>query len=150
MTLERLFAGRGINVAASKARMFQLMADESLDYGDRTMTYNSRLAQELAAWAVLEKSNTEIHRALFRAYFVECQNLSQIDVLTVVADSVGLNVSEATDVLTHRSMKHFVDADWRRCYEFGVSGVPTFRIEDELLVGAQPFEQLEAFVIRNS
>lgn len=50
LTLEELFAGRNIDIAAAKAKMTKLMADEGLPYGERTMTYNSRLAKELAKW----------------------------------------------------------------------------------------------------
>ena len=49
-SLEELFAGRNIDIPAMKARMSELMAAEGLDYGERTMTFNSRLAQELAKW----------------------------------------------------------------------------------------------------
>ena len=47
LTLEQLFAGRDIDIRAAQARMTRLMAEEGLPYGTRTMTYNSRLAQEL-------------------------------------------------------------------------------------------------------
>ena len=49
--LEDLFRGRGVDVAASQARLKRLAESEGLAYGDRTMTYNSRLAHELGAWA---------------------------------------------------------------------------------------------------
>jgi predicted DsbA family dithiol-disulfide isomerase len=81
LTLEQLFAGRQMDIAASKARMKRLMEEEGLDYGDRTMTYNSRLAQEMAHWAESAKGAVSVHNALFRAYFVDRLNLSDISVL---------------------------------------------------------------------
>ena len=51
-TLAQLFAGRPIDLPAAQAHMKKLMAAEGLPYGNRTMTYNSLLAQEMATWAV--------------------------------------------------------------------------------------------------
>ena len=68
-----------MDIEASKARMAKLMEKEGLDYGERTMTYNSRLAQELAQWAVTQSGGEKIHEALFRAYFVDNTNLAKIE-----------------------------------------------------------------------
>ena len=48
-SLAELFAGRDIE--PMRKRMKELMAEAGLEYGDRTHTYNSRLAQELGKWA---------------------------------------------------------------------------------------------------
>ena len=72
LTLEQLFAGRNIDIPAAKARMVRLMADEGLDYGDRTMTYNSRLAQELAKWHREQVvANADVQKARRRVYTME-------------------------------------------------------------------------------
>ncbi len=41
LTLEKLFAGRDIDLSAAQARMSRLMAVEGLPFAKRTMTYNS-------------------------------------------------------------------------------------------------------------
>ena len=46
-SLEALFAGRGYDIEKRQAEMRARMQAEGLPYGKRTMTYNSRLAQEL-------------------------------------------------------------------------------------------------------
>ena len=51
MTLQDLFAGRSFDIAAAQSRLQGVMQQEGLPFGERTMTYNSRLAQELATWA---------------------------------------------------------------------------------------------------
>ena len=48
LSLGQLFAGRSFDIDGMQARLTTLMAEEGLPYGQRTMTYNSRLAQELA------------------------------------------------------------------------------------------------------
>jgi predicted DsbA family dithiol-disulfide isomerase len=39
-----------------------------------------------------------------------------------------------------------VDQDWRRCAAVGVNAVPTFLAGRYLMVGAQPYEELERLV----
>lgn len=39
-----------------------------------------------------------------------------------------------------------VDRDWLRSHHLGITAVPTFRMNGENLVGAQPYEQLAAFM----
>ena len=50
--------------------MKALMLNEGLPYNARTHTYNSRLAQEIGAWAQSIDNNTSIHDKFFEAYFV--------------------------------------------------------------------------------
>lgn len=146
MTIEQLFAGRNFDIAALKARMVKLMADERLPFGERTMTFNSRLAQELAAWAVTQPGGGAIHDALFKAYFLDGLNLAEVDVLLGVADQINLEVDEARRVTADRSFRQQVDADWQRSAELGITGVPTFVVGGHGVVGAQPYENLAALV----
>ena len=131
--------------------MKALMEQEALPYNSgRNMTYNSRLAQELAKWAESKGKADEIHDPLFRAYFVEAKNIGKQEVLAEIADKVGLPRDEAIETLAGRSFKEAVDADWRRCAELGVDAVPTFLIGRRALVGAHPYEELEKLVAKAS
>jgi predicted DsbA family dithiol-disulfide isomerase len=144
VTLQKLFAGRSPDdVAASQARMRGLMAQEGLPYGERTHTYNSRLAQELGKWADTQEQGAAFHDAMFHAYFVAGQNIAKIDTLVQIAESVGLSATEARAVLSERRFKAAVDADWQRAYDYGITGVPTFVANGRGVVGAQPYETLE-------
>ena len=67
--LSELFAGRDIDLDAMYERMKGLMDAEGLEYGQRTHTYNSRLAQELAIWADDFPEADALHAAMYRAYF---------------------------------------------------------------------------------
>ena len=88
----------------------------------------------------------EIHDALFRAYFVDVKNIGKVEPLAEIAQSVGLPPDEATDVLLSHKYKEAVDEDWRRCAAYGVNAVPTFLAGKYLMVGAQPYEELERLV----
>lgn len=131
-----------------------LMADEGLPYGERSRTYNSRLAQELGKWADSKErvdafddsSQDSFHDAMFKAYFVAGQNISDVDTLVGIAERAGLPVDEARAVLLERRFQTAVDADWERSRAVGVTGVPTFVADGRGVVGAQPYEVLEQLV----
>lgn len=123
------------------------MDREGLPYNaERNMSYNSRLAQELSKWAEGKGKGDEIHSALFRAYFVDVKNIGKLEPLVEIAAEAGLPADEATDILMSRSFKEAVDQDWRRCAAVGVNAVPTFLAGRYLMVGAQPYEELERLV----
>jgi len=147
ISLENLFAGRGVNVAAMYERMKALMDEQGLPYSQRTHTYNSRLAQELGKWAETQ-GGEEIHDALYRAYFVDSRNIGDIDTLVEIAESVDLPGGSAREVLETRGFEAAVSADWARSREFGVTGVPTFVAGGFAMVGAQEYATLADFLTR--
>jgi predicted DsbA family dithiol-disulfide isomerase len=145
-SLDDLFAGRKVDRKAMHAQMKARMDAEGLPYGERTMTYNSRLAQELGKWADTQPGGEAIHDALFRAYFVEARDISQPAVLLDIVGRVGLSVDGAREALETRTFKAEVDADWELSRQYGVTGVPTFVAGRYGVVGAQPYEALEQLV----
>lgn len=145
-SLEDLFAGRGYDVPKMQAQMRARMEAEGLPYGTRTMTYNSRVAQELAAWADTQPGGEAIHDAMFRAYFVDAKNIGDAEVLVEIASSVGLPADQAREVIEKRTHKAAIDADWEKSRQYGVTGVPTFVVGNRGVVGAQPYEVLEELV----
>ena len=138
---------RGPEIIARNSRMKANMESEGLPFNpERNMSYNSRLAQELAKWAESKGKAEEVANALFRAYFVDVKNIGKADVLAQIAEENGLPKDEATDVLLSRKYKDAVDDDWRRCAAFGVNAVPTFLAGKYLMVGAQPYEELKRLI----
>ena len=129
-----------------KQRMSSLMAEEGLPYGNRTHTYNSRLAQELAKYAESFEEGEVLNRKLFEAYFVEGLNLADTYVLLDLAESSGLPREETEEAISKRRFRNEVDADWKRTRELGVRGVPTFVYGNRALVGAQPYETMKQLV----
>jgi predicted DsbA family dithiol-disulfide isomerase len=146
MTLEQLFAGRQVDWGEVMNRLKQAAREAGLPFSDRKMTYNTRLAQELGKWAESQGREEEFSRAVFRAYFVNGANLGKIQELIPIVESIGLSGEEARKVLEEKRFKEAVDSDWDRSRQLGIQAVPTFLLNDSILVGAQPYEQLVKFV----
>ena len=144
LALADLFRGR--DLTGMHKQMQARMEAAGLEYGDRTMTYNSRLAQELAKWAETQDGGNAIHVALFRAYFVLNLNIGKADVLLDIAESVELDTAQAREVLEQRTFRDAVDRDWQYSYSTGINGVPSFLAGNQVVVGCQPYEVLEEFV----
>jgi predicted DsbA family dithiol-disulfide isomerase len=117
-------------------------ADLGLPFGERKKTYNSRLAQELGLWAESKNKGDVFHMAAFNAYFVDGKNIAKIPVLLDLAASVELPSEEAAAVLAKRAFKGAVDADWNLSRDKAITAVPTFVMNQDKLVGAQPYEML--------
>ena len=145
--LTDLFSGRSPEqIEAQQAQMRGLMEQEGLPYGKRTHTYNSRLAQEIGAWADTQEGGEVMHDALYKAYFVETKNIGDPDVLLEIVEANGLSVEDARKVLEERTFKDAVDEDWQKSRQYGVTGVPTFVAAGHGVVGAQTYETLEKFL----
>ena len=92
------------------------------------------------------KGNDYNHRVL-QAFFVEGQDIGQIDVLTRLAGEVGLNEKEFEKALRTRKYRQAHQQALRHAYEeAGVTGVPMFVIGSEVLTGLQDRETLEAVI----
>ena len=149
LPLEELFAGRNIDLPQAMARLKKVAEELGLPLGDRRKTFNSRLAQELGKWAEGKGKGDDFHNAVFRAYFVDGKNIAKTDALVELAGAVGLPEGEAGEILKTRAFRQAVDSDWALCEKMGISAVPTFVLERQSLVGAQPYEALEELLIES-
>lgn len=141
LPLSELFRGRNFDIDAAHARLKVLMDQEGLPFHERTHTFNSRLAQEMA------KAFDAVRDPLYRAYFEHSRNIADPEVLVDIARSVGVDEAEARIVLADRPFRQAVDDDWEKARRYGLSGVPSFVAGGLKLTGAHPYDVLERFVI---
>jgi hypothetical protein len=111
-----------------------------------SMSFNSHRAREEGKWAEANGKADAFHNAVFRAYFEDGRNLHEIETLAAEAEAVGLNGGEMAEILFRKTFKAKVDQDWQGSHHLGITAVPTLRLIGENLVGAQPYEQLAAFL----
>lgn len=117
-----------------------------LALGDRKMTYNSRLAQEVGLWAETKGQGHKFHMEAFKAYFADGKNIAKKDVLLSLVDQSGLDPKEGKTVIDNRTFSDAVDSDWELSRSAGINAVPTFRMGLDKRVGAQPYETLKKMI----
>jgi predicted DsbA family dithiol-disulfide isomerase len=147
LSLEELYTGLNLDPREVMTRQKRAAEEMGLPLGDRTKTYNSRLATELGKWAESLGKGDVFHSAVFRAYYVDGVNIAKRDALVELAKSAGLPEEEALEVLKARAFREAVDADWALAGQLGISAVPTFFLDGWTVVGAQPYEILEQFLL---
>ncbi len=128
------------------AQLKKTAAGLGLKLGNRKMTYNSRLAQEVGLWAETKNRGHQFHMQAFEAYFVHGLNIAQKDVLLDLIVKSELDPKEGESIIDNRSFSDAVDSDWELSRNSGITAVPTFKMGLDKLVGAQPYEVLERMV----
>jgi len=118
----------------------------NMPYCERSKIFNSRLAQELGAWAEEQGAGERYHKAAFAAYFVDNLNLAETAILLEIVSDLGLDEHEGRRVLEGRTHAEAVDHDWRRAEDLEINVVPTFILAGNKLVGAQDYRSLSGFV----
>ncbi len=121
--------------------------DVKLPLNDPQKAYNTRIAQEVGKWAGKQGKGSVFHNEVFKAYFVDAKNISDSLVLIDLAESAGLSRKDAQHVIDKRTYKDAVDQDWSRSHEMFVTSVPTFLLNGQRLVGAQPCDTVRQFTI---
>ncbi|GAB6146074.1 hypothetical protein JCM12294_35140 [Desulfocicer niacini] len=138
-----------MNVDEMMAHLKRTAAKFGLELGDRKMTYNSRLAQEIGLWAETKKRGHQFHMEAFKAYFAQGRNIADQDVLSDLINRSGLDPEEGMQIIETRAFSDAVDADWALSKAKNITAVPTFFMGTDRLVGAQPYEALKKLVMIN-
>jgi predicted DsbA family dithiol-disulfide isomerase len=125
----------------SEERLRQIAQSYGMPFVSTPRIYNTRLAHEATEYARVHGKGNEFHKVLFRKVYAEGQDPSQWDVLRAAAEEVGLEADEMQrEVESEKYMAEVVDKV-RWAYQIGVTGVPTYVINDRYaIVGAQPYE----------
>ena len=92
--------GAGPEQRAQSSEMIRARGEAlGFEFGSRDRIYNTFDAHRLLHWAELQGRQHELKMALFESYFTKGENPSSHEVLARVAGEVGLDASEATDIL---------------------------------------------------
>ena len=127
--------------SGSEERLRQIAESYGMEFQSVQRIYNTRLAHEATEYAREHGKGNEFHKVLFHKVYTGGQDPSQWDVLRSAAEEVGLNADEMQrDVQSEKYTAKVVD-QVRWAYQIGVTGVPTYVINDRYgIVGAQPYE----------
>ncbi len=115
----------------------------------RTVTSNSHLALEAAEFAAGTPHAAAFHRAMFKAYFDELEDIGKLDTVVRVGESAGLDGADLRQALETGAFRQQVEDGIQWAREVGVSGVPTFVIADKwAVVGAQDYNVFESLMAK--
>jgi predicted DsbA family dithiol-disulfide isomerase len=110
----------------------------------RSRIYNTFDAHRLLHWAEMQGRQRELKLALFEAYFTKGENPGAHEVLTRVAAEVGLDATEAAEVLATGAYEEEVREQEAFFQRQGITGVPAIIINQRhLITGGQPPEVFE-------
>lgn len=110
----------------------------------RTHTSNSHLALEAAEFAAEAGKGWEFHKAMFKAYFTDLEDVGRPETVLRVAGEVGLDTADLGAALEDRRFRAGVDEDVAWARSVGITAVPTFVFDARLgMVGAQEYEAFD-------
>ena len=102
-------------------------------------TPNTFTAHRLVWYAAQQETQDNVVEALFRAYFLEGQNIGDVTTLTHVAAEAGLDRTETEEFLASDKGVVEVKAEEAVGRRLGISGVPYFVLNGSISIsGAQP------------
>jgi predicted DsbA family dithiol-disulfide isomerase len=135
--------------AGSEERLEQLANSYGMKFKSTQRIYNTRLAHEATEYARMHGKANEFHKVTFRKVYVEGLDISKWDVLGSAAKEVGLNADQMQQEVENGKYTAEVAAQVQQAYQIGVSGVPTYVINDKYaLVGAQPYEVFKRALVQ--
>lgn len=115
----------------------------------RTFTSNPHLAHEAAEYAAEHGFEPAFHRAMFKSYFTDLDDIGKIEQVVEVAASVGIDADALRAALDAGTYRQQVDdgLDWS--HEMGVTAVPTFVFDGQYgIVGAQDYDVFDKVLTR--
>lgn len=117
----------------------EIAAEVGLPFKMPERIVNPHLAQELTLWANTKGKWFDLYFAIFSARFGEGKDITDITVLSEIAESVGLPKEEAREVLETGAFKKAVDEDWAESRTHEIATIPAYILGDAKIVnGATP------------
>ena len=104
---------------------------------------HTHLAFEGYQYAREHNKALEYNDRMLRAFFQEDQDIGKIDVLTTLAEEIGLNGKEFKEALETRKYEIAHQQALEYGAQLGINSVPTFIIGDRILPGLLSKDNLE-------
>ena len=129
----------------SEERLRSIATSYGMEFKSTERIYNTRLAHEATEYAREHGKGNEFHKVVFRMVYAEGKDPSQWGVLRSAAQEVGLDGEALQKDVESEKYKVNVEEQVRWAYQIGVTGVPTYVINDRYaIVGAQPYEAFKS------
>ncbi len=129
--------------------MKERIKDEAIKSGisisNNTLTIipNTFNSHKLILWSKEYDCHTEIVENLFKAYFEDSKDISNVDILLEIAENSGMDKRIIKQKFLDDLDNEIIIEEERKNRENGVMGVPTYIINDGItLTGSQPVDSL--------
>ena len=110
---------------------------------------NSRPTLQAAEFAREQGRFDAMHHELFKAYWDEGRDVSEVAVLREVAGRAGVDLAGMEAAIAENRFGDYLDARRQEAEELGINGIPAHVIADRYLVmGAQPYDLFERVMAR--
>ncbi len=125
----------------SEERLSQMAQANGMKFKSTERIYNTRLAHEATEYAREHDKQLEFHHAVFQKVYAEGLDISRWDVLRTAAQAAGLDGEAMQSEVESGKFTELVRAQVEQAQQIGVTGVPTYVMNNRYaVVGAQPYE----------
>lgn len=127
------------------AQVVQMGKASGIDFNfEKALITNTFPAHKILHLAKKHGKSSEMEEELFKAHFLNGENVGSIEVLSNLAEKLGINKNEALQTLSSDEFNNEVNQDVTEGRNNGVTGVPFFILNGKYAVsGAQPAELFE-------
>jgi predicted DsbA family dithiol-disulfide isomerase len=115
-----------------------------INFGGADLMSNTHMALMATEYAKEKGKFHEFHDKVFYAYFTEGKNIGDIEILTNIAKSIGLNTNEMINIIEDGSYENKLNEAKNLAKQYDVNSTPTFIIDNKYsIVGAQPIDSFK-------
>lgn len=144
-SLSALFPGADLEALHARTRSFA-EGFGVVDFRPPDWLYNTRRVLAASEFAREQGKLAPFRKAAFFANFREHLDMESDDTLRSLASKAELDPEATVAAAADPTFFEKVDARQRDARSEGVTGVPTFMIGNQRLVGCQPYERMARFV----
>ena len=146
MTTNEYFRNKkGVSVEQAKQMTAQVAVmgkASGIDFNfENAFITNTYKAHQLLHLAKKYSKTNEVKEELFKAHFIEGKNVGNDNVLTEIAQSVGISDTDIQNCLQNNEFENDIQVDIKQAKDNRISGVPFFILDGKYgISGAQPAE----------
>ena len=112
------------------------------------VTPNTMYSLEATEYAQQQGKFMEFHKAAYKAFWEDKQDLGDLSVIGSVAQSVGLDSADLSQRLERNEYSSTVTGQYQEALNYGIRGIPTFLVGNLMFTGAHPYEVFKSAMER--
>lgn len=122
--------------------------DFGIIYNNKNGKFNTRRAHLGGFYALEEGKYDEYAWAVFKAYFEDGVNVSDAEVLSKIADSIGLDPVQMLNSIDSQKYDEKLKGSKVLAHEYGIQSVPTFIINNKYMIsGVRDYDDFKKAIV---